>query len=443
MKDTLINLAIIICCLHVTMIFAEFQVELHPVYSESNQHIGYTANVMIGEPKKEFSLLLDTVTNFLWVLPSTFILSYPNGTWEFMRKMHAYAYYDAQTCNETNEILLDQAYGSRKVSLIQFTDNISFNPLNGTRVDFPSSPICVAKILQWPKFDYQKMDGVLGLSTLHVFGSPFGVSTQSFSGLSILDNQIRRAIRNNQLDPVITIALPPLDSKKKAMLTFGGRNNQSCDLNYETTEPLRLKYEATELLRLNYDSNRLIRLICENAEPLRLSDFIYSFVKSKQSANHYEFKYNSIKMGNATSSIKSFAYPNTIEPYIGVPDEFLRKIVENLNATFDSSENKYKVQCEGSVVYNTYEPFEIFTDRNTYVVPPQNFIIKRNPDDTLCELAFKRSERTTYSSYLSGIPVELYEDNDPNTVVLGIPFFHQYCITLIPRDYVINFAPII
>ncbi|CAG9534046.1 unnamed protein product [Cercopithifilaria johnstoni] len=439
MRDTLINLAIIFCCLQATLIFAEHQVELHPVYSVSNQHAGYTAKVTIGEPKKEFCLLLDIGSSFLWVLHPSFYLSFPNGTWEFMRKMHAYAYYDSQTCGKTNQIFLDQTYGSRKVSLIQFTDNISFNSLNGTRVDFPSSPFCVTKILQWPKFDYQKMDGVLGLSTLHVFGSPFGVSTQSFSGLYILDNPIRRAIRNYQLHPVITIALPPLDSKKKAMLTFGGRNNQSCDLNYETTEPLRLKYEATELLRLNYDSNRLIRLICETAEPLRLSNFIYSFVKSKQSANHYEFKYNSIKMGNATSSIKSFAYPNTIEPYIGVPDEFLRKIVENLNATnVSKTEEKYMVRCK-----QPFEPFEISTRDNKYVVAPEHFIIKHNPDDILCELAFRKSERIIYDLHVAGKLVELYEGNDPNTVMLGIPFFHQYCITLNPRDYVINFAPII
>ncbi|CAG9534905.1 unnamed protein product [Cercopithifilaria johnstoni] len=441
MRDTLINLVFIFCCLQATSIFAEYHVELHPVYSQSNpvhgqsnQHIGYTVKVLIGEPKKEFSLLLDTVTSFLWIFSPVSMLSFSNGTKRLLMKKPAYTYSVLQMLNEANQIHLDQIYGSRSLSLIIFTDNISFNLLDGAYVDFTSFPFCTTTTLQWPEFDYQKIDGVLGLSTLHVFGSPFGVSSQSFSGQSALDNPIRRAIRNYQLHPVITITLPPLDSKKKAMLTLGGRNNQSCDLNYETTEPLRLKYETTELLRL------INKNIEQQTHVPRPPSYRVAF---NQSGNRYEFKYNSIKMGDVMSSIVSFAYPNTIEPYIGVPDVFLRKIVENLNATFDSSENKYKVQCKGSVPYDTYQPFEISTDGNTYVVPPQHFIIKHNPNDTLCDLALRKSEKTIYTLYVSGIPVDLYKDNDPNIVVLGIPFFHQYCLTLKPRDYNINFAPII
>ncbi|CAG9538617.1 unnamed protein product [Cercopithifilaria johnstoni] len=435
MRDTLIILAVILYCHQATLIFAEFQVELHPVYSGSNQHTGYSTNVMIGEPKKEFSLLLDTVTNFLWVLPSTFALSFSNGTWEFLTKMSGYLNCQSKTLNRTNYTHLYQIYGSRGVTMTQFTDNISFNSFNGTHVDFPNSPFCVAKILRWHKFnDYKKIDGVLGLSMLHVFGSPLAICRQSFSSVSVMDSPIRRAVRNNQLNPVVTIALPPLDSKKKAMLTFGGHNNQSCDLNYETTEPLRLKYEATELLRL----------INENIGWQLHVPFLPSHrIASNQFENRYEFIYNFVKMGDVKSSIVSFAYPSTIEPYIYVPNEFLREIVENLNATFASSEDKYKVECKRSVPYNTYQPFEIFTDSNTYVIPPQHFIIKHNPNDTLCELAFRKSKRAIYSLYVSEILTELFKDDDPNIVVLGIPFFHQYCVTLKPRDYNINFAPII
>ncbi|CAG9534907.1 unnamed protein product [Cercopithifilaria johnstoni] len=434
MRDTLINLAIIFCYLQAASILAEDQVELHPVYSKSNKHTGYTIKVLIGEPKKEFSLLLDTVTSFLWVFRPVSMLSFSNGSGTLLIKKPAYSYSASQTFNEANRIHLDHVYGSRRLALSIFTDNISFNLLDGTRADFTSYQFCAISALQWPEFDYQKIDGVLGLSTLHVFGSPFEASSQSFSGQSVLDNPIRRAIRNYLLHPAITIALPPLDSKKKAMLTLGGRNNQSCDLNYETTEPLRLKRETTELLRLINEN--IVRQIHVPLPPL------YQ-IASNQSGNRYEFKYNFIKMGDVMSSVVSFAYPNTIGPYIGVPDEFLRKIVGNLNATFDSSENKYKVQCKGSVSYDTYQPFEISTDGNTYVVPPQHFIIKHNPNDTLCELAFRKSERTIYTLYVSGKPVELYEDNDPNVVMLGIPFFHQYCLTLKPRDYNINFSPII
>ncbi|CAG9534908.1 unnamed protein product [Cercopithifilaria johnstoni] len=435
MRDTLINLAIIFYCLQAAPIFAEHQIELHPVYSKSNQHTGYAAKVMIGEPKKEFSLLLDTVTSFLWVFPPTFALLFSNGLWEMATRMPGYSSSQSQTVNRTNYIHLDQIYDSRKVTMTQFTDNISFNSLNGIHADFPSSPFCEARILQWREFDdYQKIDGMLGLSTLHAFGAPFGIPCYSFSCQSVVDNPTRRAIRNYELKPVITIALPPLDSDKTAMLTLGGRNNQLCDLNYETTELLRLKYEATELLRL----------VNENTEPQSRVPLPPSHhIASNQSGNRYEFKYNSIKMGDVMSSVVSFAHLSTIEPFISVPYEFLSKIVTNLNATFDSSENKYKVQCKGSVPYDIYQPFEISTDSNTYVVPPQHFIIKHNPNDTQCELTFRKSERTIYSLYVSGIPVEIFEDNDPNIVVLGIPFFHQYCVTLKPHDHNIIFAPII
>ncbi|CAG9531243.1 unnamed protein product [Cercopithifilaria johnstoni] len=392
MRDKLIISVVILCCLQATLIFAEHQVELHPIYNKLNQHTGYAAKVMIGEPKKEFSLLLDTVTAFLLVFPSFHPVAILGG-------MQTYSGLESRSFNITNIVSLTQIYGSRIFTVCEHGDNISFDLLHGTHVDFTGSPVHEAGIMIWPKLeDYQKIDGVLGLSALHVNGFPYGVFYISSSNIFVMDNLIKKAIRNNELDPVITIALPPLDSNKTAILTLGGRDTQTCNLNYETTEPFHL------------------------------SHFLLFRIPPDQSANRYEFKYNSIKMGNAVSSIASFAYPNTIEPYIGVPYEFLQKIVRNLNATFDLTRMKYVVKCDRSIP-NTFEPFEISTDSNIYIVSPEHFIIKHNPNDTLCELAFGINESIIF--------------DDPNAVMLGLPFFHQYCVMLEPRDRRINFAPII
>ncbi|CAG9538630.1 unnamed protein product, partial [Cercopithifilaria johnstoni] len=405
MRNTLINLAIIFCCLQATSIFAEHQIELHPVYSKSNKHTGYTVKMLIGEPKKEFSLLLDIATAIIWIYPSKYTEILP-------KNKQAYTFLQSQTFKKENPLLLVETYGSRSVALCTEWDKISFNLLDGTHVDFTSFPFCKVKIIIWPKReDYQRIDGLFGI------GIPYGVSGSSSSW-------------NNRSYLVITIALPPMDSNKTAILTLGGRNNQLCDLNYETTETFRMKYEITELLRL---------ISVNIGQQSRVSLPPSHHMASNHFENHYEFKYNSIKMGDMMSSIVSFAYLNTIEPFISVPDKFLRKIVTNLNATFDSSENKYKIECKGPVPYDTYQPFEISTDSNTYVVPPQHFIIKHNPDDILCELAFRKSEKIIYYLSKPGTLLESYEDNDPNVIVLGIPFFHQYCVTLKPHDHNIIF----
>ncbi|VDN02832.1 unnamed protein product, partial [Onchocerca ochengi] len=84
------------------------------------------------------------------------------------------------------------------------------------------------------------------------------------------------------------------DSYKTAVLMLGGRDDKLCDLENEKNE--------------------------------WLVDF----------GNRYDFEYLSINMGNATSLnkfLKTYAYPDTTKPYIGVPDQFMQQIVRNLNAT--------------------------------------------------------------------------------------------------------------
>ncbi|CAG9535688.1 unnamed protein product [Cercopithifilaria johnstoni] len=330
--------------------------------------------------------------------------------------MKTYSDWESATSSMTDVIYLKQTYGSRTVELFDRRDDIMFNLTDASQLSFIRSPFGIVNNLKWSKWDdYQKTDGVLGLSGLHVNGIPSGVFCQSFSNRSIVSNPVKAAIWSDQMYPFVTIALPPLVSDNKAMLTFDGRNDESCDWNYETTEPLRL----------NYATIKPFRLYCESIISPSLRNLRFFPRPSDQSGNRYEFEYNSIKMGDLAFSMKSFAYLNTIEPYIGLPNKFLRKIVKNLNATkVSKTEKKYMIRCE-----QPFEPFEISTNHNTYIVPPEHFIIKHNPDDTLCELAFTVSERTARA--------------DENAVLLGIPFFHQYCVTLKPRDKHINFAPII
>ncbi|VDO77481.1 unnamed protein product [Onchocerca flexuosa] len=171
-------------------------------------------------------------------------------------------------------------------------------------------------------------------------------------------------------------------SNKTAVLTLGARDDKLCDLENEKNE--------------------------------RLVHF----------GNRYDFEYLSISMGNATSTnkfLKTFAYPDTVKPYIGVPDQFMQQIIRNLNAEKNQTTKKYMVDCQGS-----FEPFVMQTPENKYILGPEHFIIKHNEEDTRCELAFRKHGN-------------IFDE----TVVLGIPFFHQFCVTLEPRDERINFTPII
>lgn len=94
------------------------------------------------------------------------------------------------------------------------------------------------------------------------------------------------------------------------MLILGGRNNELCNLRFETVEPL------------------LISRKC-------FAQYLFPYLPITHSGNRYEFGYRSIKMGNVTFSSASsemFAYLHTAKPYIGVPGEFLKAIAQNLNA---------------------------------------------------------------------------------------------------------------
>uniref|UniRef100_A0A1I8ERB1 Peptidase A1 domain-containing protein n=2 Tax=Wuchereria bancrofti TaxID=6293 RepID=A0A1I8ERB1_WUCBA len=170
------------------------------------------------------------------------------------------------------------------------------------------------------------------------------------------------------------------DSDKTATLTLGGRNNKSCDLSNEKHEPLYFL------------------------------------------GNRYNFQFLAAKMGNREffKLGVTLMYPNIMDPYITVPIEFMKQITYDLGAQIDVRTAKYLVDCKQS-----FKPFEIFTVENKYIVEPKHFIIKHNPDDTKCELAFKSF------------------DGFEQEIMLGLPFLHQYCMTLEPREIRVNFSPVI
>nr|CRZ22364.1 Bm8487 [Brugia malayi] len=171
-----------------------------------------------------------------------------------------------------------------------------------------------------------------------------------------------------------------MESDKTATLTLGGRNSKSCDLSNEKYEPLYFL------------------------------------------GNRYNFEFLAVKMGY-TEFVKlgiTLTYPNTMDPYITVPDEFMKKIAYDLGAQADIRTGKYLVDCKQS-----FNPFEIFTAENKFIIEPKNFIIKHNPNDKQCELAFRS---------FKGFEQE---------VMLGLPFLHQYCMTVEAREKRVYFAPII
>uniref|UniRef100_A0A1I7VW79 Peptidase A1 domain-containing protein n=1 Tax=Loa loa TaxID=7209 RepID=A0A1I7VW79_LOALO len=278
------RLTIILCILLTTPIFAMYRIELHPVYSKSNHHAGYAAKVIIGDPEKEFRVILDTVTPLIWVAGASCSI-WPSNC-------HNKQLYPS-SCSRFKGTLSHNYNPKRSACLNAYEDNILINSLDGGRVNFSNSLFGTPSYLNWPEWEnYQEIDGVFGLSALHVNSLIKGL-TYAPLFLKMDINPLKKAIRENELAPVISIILPALDSNKTAMLTLGGRDDKLCDLDNERNESLTA------------------------------------------SRNRYNFKFLSIKMNNTKFSDKTvtmFAYPNVINPYISVPNEFMGKIVKDLKA---------------------------------------------------------------------------------------------------------------
>ncbi|KAM3722756.1 Aspartic protease [Dirofilaria immitis] len=240
MNDRLI---VILCTSLIALTFAEYHVNLQPIYSAYNDHTGYALKLMIGSPEKEFTVLLDTVTTFLCVAGSSPLHKLCNAK-------TAYSNLDSCTCTTVFPTLRIENRGTKLVTILMWNDNISINSSNNGRLNFINSPFGSLNLLNWLEIkDYQQIDGVFGLSALHVdgivnglFGFPSLYYTDTISNYqkssNIADNPLREAIQNKQFDPIITIALPSLDLDKTAVLTLGGRNDRLCDLKYEKNESL-------------------------------------------------------------------------------------------------------------------------------------------------------------------------------------------------------------
>ncbi|VDN00009.1 unnamed protein product, partial [Onchocerca ochengi] len=162
MRDTLIKLTVILCTLLARPTFAGHQVELHPVYNKADHHTGYAVKVMIGNPEKEFSVLLDTVTAFLWVVG-------PDSKHPFCHGKTTYSKVNSSTCTTLISSPQTQLHGCQSVTVCMWNDNISIDSLDEERLNFTNSPFGTLLMLQWPELeDYQQIDGVFGLSALHI-----------------------------------------------------------------------------------------------------------------------------------------------------------------------------------------------------------------------------------------------------------------------------------
>ncbi|MCP9257494.1 hypothetical protein DINM_000845 [Dirofilaria immitis] len=178
MNDRLI---VILCTSLIALTFAEYHVNLQPVYNENEDHTGYALKLTIGSPEKEFTVLLDTVSKYLWVVG---IFS----KHQLCGAKTAYSNLDSYTCTTVSPTLRIENRGPKSVTMLMWNDHISISSSNNGRLNFTNSSFGTLSILNWPEIkDYQQIDG---------------------------------------------------DLDKTAVLTLGGRNDKLCDLKYEKNESL-------------------------------------------------------------------------------------------------------------------------------------------------------------------------------------------------------------
>ncbi|KAL3997309.1 Eukaryotic aspartyl protease family protein [Acanthocheilonema viteae] len=369
MRDTFVNLAVILCCLLTTSIFAEYNIELQPVLSESHQHTGYSAKMISDREQKEFNLLLDMLSPFTWVP------RYPDYDPDLSNSepcVHEFCANKQHYERECSNYYYIFEHGSIYVCADIIEDNISFPCMeNGPSLAWSGVPLGLFRILRWNNWkDYQGIDGVLGLAALHIDQRPLSKSRGMYTDWNVYYNLFTRTMYDGNFKWPIAIALPPLNSGKKAVLTVGGVYNELCNMSQATAEPL----------------------------------LVYSKSLDDHSSNQYEFKYDDIIMGNTTFSsyyYNEIAYLHTTQPFITVPEEFLQEIAAKYNAQNES--NTYLVDCNIQL-----EPFVMVTFHAKYTIPAEYLLIKKNEGDTQCVLLLKSAK----------------------TVALGLPFLHAYCAVL-------------
>ncbi|VDN04864.1 unnamed protein product [Thelazia callipaeda] len=160
------------------------RIPLYPVYSETNQHLGYALKVIIGIPEEEYTL------------------------------MHSFCL-GKKSYGLTGKKSLKIHHLSRHGIVAEaWKDTVSFEGLNGS-LTFENFEFAVAVKVLWPDIDdYTNVDGLFGL----------------FRSFTVANPMFTTMMQNNIL-PSLGIAAPPMEWNKDAVLTLGGFDQTLCDTN--------------------------------------------------------------------------------------------------------------------------------------------------------------------------------------------------------------------
>ncbi|VDN08110.1 unnamed protein product [Thelazia callipaeda] len=264
----------------VSVTHCEYRIKLDAIYNAFQQNVGFSARIWIGNSNKALNVLLDTTTPLLWVAGS-----------------ECRQFFEIQSCTSKRGYLSSEStryranspsktftFSSEEQYLIasQVSNNITIELTSREKLKFVNSVFNIPEYIIWSRWttDYEKLDGVLGL-----------VFTNISSNFT--DNPIKQVIQKTEIEPIITLALPPKESNVIPVLTLGAIDHSLCDSRIRTSE----------------------------------------MVSSLE--NRYNFNYSSISVGNATFSFtkwKKIAYIHASSLFITVPKELMQEIVKNLDA---------------------------------------------------------------------------------------------------------------
>ncbi|VDM96724.1 unnamed protein product [Thelazia callipaeda] len=307
---------------YVKLTHSEYRIKLNEVYTELKQHVGYSLEVGIGTPEKNFSVLLQTASPLFWVADENCRFLFCKGKRRFSKSK-------SSTYEETSDLGgYDSEVPNKFLAISRSRDIVQIYRLIGGRLKLMNASFgMLSKFGKWVEGKkYVGIDGVLGISS-------------TLLGDMLTENPIKQAIRTGSIEPIIAIALPPLHHRVSATLTLGGIDSELCQSDIVKSEGLFL---------LN--------------------------------GRRYEFEFSSMSWGRAKFSKpkrKLLAYPDSAEPFIMVPQQFMEAIINATNAELYSRQ---------------------------------------------CLLGFNSKP-----------------GNADNKLTLGIPFLHRYCTILNPRQKTISF----
>ncbi|VDN41206.1 unnamed protein product [Gongylonema pulchrum] len=152
-------------------------------------------NVNIGDPFKEFFVLLETVTSRFWVVGIDCFDWFPfcQGKTKYSVAESKGARFELVPCNQNFDCKKAITFNP-----FRYTDQISVLEMNGAAAwKFENATFRTVSVVLPPSMEeYQKISGVIGLARLNI--------QNEFTK----NNPMRRAIRAGT--PIITIALPKL-----------------------------------------------------------------------------------------------------------------------------------------------------------------------------------------------------------------------------------------